>query len=142
MATRQQKEFRRQQRERRNALVQAAPALPDHAPPPLRRKLNLTDAVFPYFVKLYNGSAFFRAYIGSLSPADSPCGRMCFDDCMAAGMVKDAAAKVEDTLVGDTVIAKISRAIKSCAHRLGISRSQRLRQAAENLQIASAQPAE
>src|SRR5262245_37648042 len=111
-------------------------------PQPIRGKLRVVDVVFPHVVALYNDEPKFRSFVGSLSPDDSPSGRICFDDAQAAMMVKARANKNGgDPVIDNTMLGKLSTAVKYCMRRVGLSRTQRIATARNNL-LGSAQPAE
>ena len=102
-------------------------------PAPLRGPMSAVDAVQPHVRILYDTDEEFRSFVSSLSPDDSPSGRLCFDDARAALKVKDRAKETDDTFVCNLTLGKTSTAVKYNMRRVGLARPQRIEQAHQNL---------
>jgi hypothetical protein len=130
-------------RERSKALARCAPALPEELPAQVRGKpLPLSRIVEPYVEARYKDDPEWRAKAGSVNPANSPNGRVCFDDKdMAEAIKADATKNHGSPRIINAVIAELSTAIKRCMSRRGVGRSQRIAEAKSAL-LLSGSPAE
>jgi hypothetical protein len=119
---------------------------------------TFTDRVEPYYVKLVTDLKLgerFRALMDSVIAYDSVEGKVSFDECEAARMVREAAQEVKDDVVSKALpgtykdkdgvekpgargLNKIAIALRVVAKRHQMSRTARLAAAKEAMQLAAA----
>jgi hypothetical protein len=128
---------------RRRELVEAAPQMPDRFPEPKHGRFRLIDAVFPICQWLYDNSKDFVAWASSINKANSPNGRVCFDDHSMAQAVREHNLKNgSNSMIEKADDGALSTAIKRAMNRVDLGRSKRIAQAKNNLLTARSQPAE